>query len=113
MANTAKQLGQAAITTGATTLYTVPGATVAILKSFDICNTTTLAIDVRVHLVPNGGSQNTNNALLYDFRIVGKAGSGGGIFGWEGEQVLAAGATIQIQATAAGLTITASGVEIA
>lgn len=106
---TAKQLGQAAIGTSVSTLYTVPGSTTTILKSFDICNTTPNTIHVRVHIVPNAGSQNTNNALLYDYSVFAKDS---GIFGWEGEQVMAAGSTVQIQADATGLTITASGVEL-
>lgn len=108
---TAKQLGQAAITTGVTTLYTVPALTTTILKSFDICNTTGSGIKVRVFLVASGGSASTSTALIYDSVV--PANSEGFPFGWEGEQVLAAAGTIQIQAAATGLTITASGVEIA
>jgi len=109
MANTAKQLAQAAIGTGSyTALYTVPGSTKTILKSFDICNTTSGLIKVRVCLVPSGGSPGTANALLYDYGVPGN-----GIFGWEGEQVsYDAGSTIQTEANFAGLTITASGVEM-
>lgn len=106
---TATQLGQGAIGTGGYgTLYTVPAATKTILKSFDICNTTSGRLLARVCLVPNGGSPGTANALLYDFPVPGN-----GIFGWEGEQVLGTGATIQTQGSAAGLTITASGVQLA
>lgn len=108
---TAKQLGQAAITTGVTTLYTVPGLTTTILKSFDICNTTGSGIKVRVFLVASGGSAGTSNALIYDSVVPSQ--TEGFPYGWEGEQVLGAAATIQIQASATGLTITASGVEIA
>ena len=107
MAITPKQLGQAAITTGVTTLYTVPGSTTTILKSFDICNTGKAAIKGRLFLVPNAGSAATDTAMLYDYSIPGN-----GLFGWEGEHVLATGATIQIQASATGLTITADGVEV-
>ncbi len=69
MANTPKQLGQAAITAGVTTLYTVPGATTTVLKSFDICNTSSTNKLVRVFLVPSAGAAGTDNAILYDFII--------------------------------------------
>ncbi len=105
---TATQLGQAAIGTSVTTLYTAPGSTTAILKSFDICNTTPSPIGVNVFLVPSGGSAATGNALLYGYPVPAN-----GDFGWEGEQVLPTGATIQVQAALAGLTITASGVQLA
>ena len=101
------QLAQVAIDALATA-YTVPGATTTILKSFDICNTTASTLTVRVHLVPSGGSASAANALLYDYPIPGK-----GLFGWEGEQVLATGATIQVSGSGAGCTITASGVQLA
>jgi len=45
------KLGQAAITTGVTTLYTVPANTRTLLKEFSIANTTASAINVRVFLV--------------------------------------------------------------
>lgn len=107
MAITAKQLGQMAITTGATTLYTVPVSTKAILKSFDICNTTNRQIDVRVFIIPSGGSATTGTALFYDYPIPSKRN-----LPWEGEQVLEASGFIQARASATGCTITASGVEI-
>lgn len=106
----AKRLFQKAITTGVTTEYTVPGATTTFLKSFDICNTTGSGIKVRVFLVPSGGSASTSTALIYDSVV--PANAEGFPFGWEGEQVMAAGDTLQVQAAATGLTITASGVEV-
>jgi hypothetical protein len=107
MANTALQLGQAGITTGVTTLYTVPGATKTVVKSIDLCNTTTSPIKVRIFLVPSGGSALAANALVYDKTIPAND-----VLGWEGEQVLAAAGFIQIQASLAGVTIVASGVEM-
>lgn len=107
MANTALQLGQAGIGTGVTTLYTVPGSTKTIVKSIDLCNTTTSPIKVRIFLVPSGESALTTNALVYDKTIPAND-----MLGWEGEQVLGAAATIQIQASLAGVTIIASGVEM-
>jgi hypothetical protein len=101
------QLCQAAITTSPATAYTVPGSTTTFLKSFDICNTVPTPVRVRIYLVPSGHSADTGHALLYDFLIAEN-----GLFAWEGEQVLAAASTIQVSASIAGLTITASGVEV-
>lgn len=89
------------------TLYTVPVATTTIMRSFDVCNTTTNALTFRLYLVPNGDSAGVDNALRYDRSVPGK-----GDYGWEGEQVLSAGDTVQASGSA-GLTITMSGVQLA
>lgn len=107
MPNTAVLLGRATMDVAGNTVYTVGAVTTTILKSFDIANTTTQLIRVRVHLVPGGGASNVNNAIMYDFPIVGN-----GMFGWEGEQVLATTDSLRVKADYAGCTITASGVEI-
>lgn len=107
MAYTAVRLGQAAIDTSASTIYTTPASTTTIVKSIDICNTNATATTVRVHLVPSGGSIGTGNAFLYDYSMAGNA-----FLSLTGSQVLGTGATLQVQAGATGLTITASGVEI-
>jgi hypothetical protein len=103
---TPAKLGQAAITTGVTTLYTVPASTRALLKEFSIANTTAAAINVRVFLVPSSGSAGTSNAFLYDVPVPGN-----NALQYNGIEVLNAGDTIQIQAASAGLTIIASGGE--
>jgi hypothetical protein len=63
------KLGQAAITTGVTTLYTVPASTRTLLKEFSIANTTGADIDVRVFLVPAAGTAGTGNAFIYDVPV--------------------------------------------
>ncbi len=103
---TPTKLGQAAITTGVTTLYTVPAATRTLLKEFSIANTTAAAINVRVFLVPAAGTAGTGNAFLYDVAVPGN-----NTLQYNGVQVMNAAETIQIQAASAGLTITASGAE--
>lgn len=103
---TPTKLGQAAITTGVTTLYTVPAATRTLLKEFSIANTTGAPINVRVFLVPSAGSAGTGNAFLYDVPV-----PDANALQYNGVEVLNAGDTIQIQAAAAGLTIIASGAE--
>lgn len=104
---TLKKLGQAAIGTAVSTLYTVPASTKAIAKSIDICNTATSGTTVRLFLVPNGGTAGTTNAMLYDMSLPANS-----TLSWTGAQILdTAGDTIQIQAGATGCTITASGVQ--
>jgi hypothetical protein len=103
---TPTKLGQAAITTGVTTLYTVPASTRTILKEFSIANTTGASINVRVFLVPAAGSAATTNAFLYDVPVPNN-----NALQYNGVQIMNAGETIQIQAASAGLTISASGAE--
>lgn len=103
---TPTKLGQAAITTGVTTLYTVPASTRTLLKEFSIANTTGADIDVRVFLVPAAGTAGTGNAFLYDVPV-----PTANALQYNGVEVMNAGDTIQIQAASTGLTITASGAE--
>ena len=103
---TPTKLGQAAITTGVTTLYTVPASTRTLLKEFSIANTTAAAINARVFLVPSAGAAGTGNAFLYDVPVPAN-----NALQYNGIEVLNAGDTIQIQAALAGLTIIASGGE--
>ena len=103
---TPAKLGQAAITTGVTTLYTVPASTRTLLKEFSIANTTAAAINVRVFLVPSAGSAGTSNAFIYDIPVPAN-----NALQYDGVQIMNAGDTVQIQAASAGLTITASGAE--
>jgi hypothetical protein len=100
------KLGQAAITTGVTTLYTVPAATRTLLKEFSIANTTAADINVRVFLVPSAGTAGTANAFLYDVPV-----PYANALQYNGIEVLNAGDTIQVQAVSTGLTIIASGGE--
>lgn len=103
---TPTKLGQAAIGLGVTTLYTVPVSTRTLLKEFSIANTTGAPINVRVFLVPAAGAAGTGNAFLYDVAVPAN-----NALQYNGVQVMNAGETIQVQASAAGLTITASGAE--
>jgi len=94
------------ITATAAIRYTTPALTRTLLKSIDVCNTTTGALTLRIFLVATGDSPGTTNALYYDFSIAAKT-----TLSWRGLQVLVAGTTIQVQSTTTGLTITASGGE--
>ena len=103
---TPTKLGQAAIGVGVTTLYTVPASTRTFIKDLDIANTTAGILNVRVFLVPSAGAAATTNALFYDVAVAANS-----TLQWLGTQILNAGDTIQVQASGAGLTITASGAE--
>jgi hypothetical protein len=100
------QLGQAAITTSYATIYTVPTGTRTYLKDFDIINTTSAIVYIYVSLVPSLGTAGTDNALMYYNALPAYT-----TMQWTGSQVLNAGTTIQVKASAVGCTITASGGE--
>lgn len=100
------KLGQQAITTSYATVYTTPALSRTFLKEFDIINTTAAIVHIYVHLVPSGGSANTANAMFYYNALPAYT-----TMQWTGSQVMNAGETIQVKASAVGCTITASGGE--
>lgn len=99
-------LGQAPLTGTIATVYTVPAATRALLKCFDLANTTGAAITVDVHKVPSGGGATTANAIM-----IGVSVAANSTLQWTGLQVMLPGATLQARASAVGVTISASGGE--
>ena len=100
------RLGQAAITTGYTTLYTTPANSRTYVKQMDIANTTAGSKKVTINIVPTGGTAVDSNAILHEVTIARNDA-----YKWSGIQVMNYGDTIQIKADAVGLTITASGGE--
>ncbi|CAB4147840.1 hypothetical protein UFOVP1614_24 [uncultured Caudovirales phage] len=100
------KLGQTAITTGATTLYTAPASTRAMVKEIDVVNTTAASATFDVYLVPVSGTAGTGNAMFYQQPLNAKE-----TLQWNGLQVMNAGETIQVKASVTGMTITASGAE--
>jgi hypothetical protein len=100
------QLGQAALTTSQTVLYTVPANTRTYLKCIDICNTTGGALSASVFLVPSGVSPSTSNSLFYNTNILANT-----TYNWSGVQILNPSQTVQISASGTGLTVIASGGE--
>jgi hypothetical protein len=100
------RLGQAAMTTSYTTLYTTPLVTRTYVKDFDIINTTGATVRIYVHLVPAGSLTGTTNALLYNNALPAYT-----TMQWTGSQIMNPGDTLQIKASAVGCTITASGGE--
>lgn len=103
---TPTKLGQAAITTGVTTLYTVPASTRTLMAAPVVLAMLNSLSSVRVFLVPSAGTAGTGNAFLYDVSVPAN-----NALQYNGVQVMNAGETIQVQAASAGLTITASGAE--
>jgi len=122
-----KQLAQAALTTAAVVLYTVPVVTAnsavgttsnvtqttrTYLKDINICNTTAGALTAFVFIVPNSGLAAPANALMYGFAIPPNS-----IYRWTGSQILpesltaTSKTTLQAYGSAVGLTLTASGGE--
>lgn len=100
------RFGQAAITTSAATLYTTPASTRALIKEISVVNTTGVTATFDVYLVPSGGTAGTANALFYQQPLAAKS-----TLQWNGLQILNAGDTLQVKASATGLTVMASGGE--
>jgi hypothetical protein len=70
MANAYKVLGQAAPgATTATTLYTVPSATEAVISTIVIANRAATAGSFRLSVRPNGAAQANQHYLAYDVPI--------------------------------------------
>lgn len=101
------KMGQGSIGTSATTRYTVPALTRAIVTSISICNTsTTASINVSVYVVPSGGSPGATNILLSNIALPPN-----GVFDMTGALVMNPGDFISDIASAAGCTITITGGE--
>jgi len=100
------QLGQAAITTSVTTLYTTPANTRTFVKDINICNTTGSPITVNLYFVPTGGTASSGNAFYYSQSIASNS-----TLHWLGSQILLPLQTIQMSASGAGCTIIIGGGE--
>lgn len=102
-----KKLAQGAIATGAGTLaYTVPSGFRTAVTDIDICNTTSGALTLALHLVPVGGSAATTNMLCPTITINAYS-----MFQWSGKQVLNTGDFIRAIGSGTGLTMNISGEE--
>jgi hypothetical protein len=70
MANTYKVLGQVAPSaTTATTAYTVPSATQAVLSTIVVCNRDSSAGTYRIAIRPDGATLATTHYVAYDIAI--------------------------------------------
>lgn len=103
---TPTKLGQVAVTTSTSVLYTVPALTRTILKEISAVNTTAGALTLTVYLVPSAGSPSAANAFYNASSIAANSR-----LQYNGTQVLNAGDTIQVLASGAGITVTTSGAE--
>lgn len=109
MATTYKVLGQQnPSATTATTLYTVPSATQAVVSTIVICNQTSSAATFRISVRPAGAAQTAAMYLAYDV-TVGASDSTALTLG------ITLGATdvITVYGSTATLSFTAFGSEIA
>jgi len=106
MADTAKRLsGPTALTTSAVTQYTVPASTTTILRSIHAANETATVATFTLSIGTDGAGKRLFMALPI---------GGNDAFDWTGFIVLAAGEVLQALAgTAAAITLTTSGVEVA
>lgn len=95
-------MGQAALTTTPTVVYTVPTGKAALVQKVVLSNTTLAPIDVYVGLLSTGGVGDATNRIMHDVPI-GAEGS----VAFDMMQVVNGG--IAAHADAAGLTLTISG----
>lgn len=98
------RLGQVPCTTSAQTLYTVPSNSRTYVETIDVVNTNATSTTFDIYFVPSAGSPTTSNALFYQQTLVGKQN-----LQWTGIQVIDAGYTIQVKASATGINVTISG----
>jgi len=56
----------------AATVYTVPGATTAVIRSFTLCNTDTVTRTVTIYLVASGDTPADKNTIYKDISIASK-----------------------------------------
>lgn len=104
MPDTAKRLaGPAAVGTVAATVYTTPAATTTVLRNIHVANTTTGALTFNLSV----GADAAGTRLYSGFSVPAN-----GSLDWSGFIPLAATEVLQALASAAGLTLTVSGVEV-
>ena len=109
MPTTYKVLGQSnPAATTATTLYTVPSATEAVVSTIVIANLTSTAATFRIAIRPNGAALANSQYIAYDI-TVGASDSTALTLGI----TLDAADVITVYASTANLTFTAFGSEIA
>jgi hypothetical protein len=78
----------------------------AIIKSINVCNTSTASKVFSINLIPAGGALNVGNAILGNIAL-----SGENVFSYETSIVMPNGSGIYIDQPDTSLTFTISGVE--
>jgi len=101
---TPMSLGQTAVGTAVSTIYISPKQTLTAIQNIIVANTTGSSATYSIFLVPSAGTAGTANAIFYNTTLAANS-----TFSLTCFQILSAGWTIQVQASATGLTITASG----
>jgi hypothetical protein len=89
-------------------VYSVPSdaGSYAIVKSINVCNTSTLTKTFSINLVTVGNSVANNNLIVGNVSL-----SGGNVFSYETSIVMPANSTLHISQPDTSLTFTISGVE--
>lgn len=109
MAYTVKGLGQTLLADTATTIYTVPGATTAIVRDIMICNTDTTSRTFTIWLDISGTGATDSEAIFDTVTI-----DANDYLHWTGFQVMTAASTIKgVASVASVINVTVSGVESA
>jgi len=106
MAATPAILGKATLDT-LTTLYTVGTGKTTILKSIDVANFSNASVTIHVYVGDDASSAVDGDHIICEQVAAGQS------YGWEGEQVLLEGMTLQAAASAgASCALRACGVEL-
>jgi hypothetical protein len=92
------------MSTSTTILYTVNPGLQFTVTDIEICNTSTSPQTFSIFLVPSGAGASPANALFYSAPINALT-----TVQWTGNQVLAAGGTIQAVASATSVTLMVNG----
>jgi len=100
------KIGQIAMVTTYSVLYTTPANSRVFVKDISIINTTAAPIGIYVSFVPDGQSPNGDNSIFYNTQLPAYTA-----VQWTGTQILVAGDTIEVKASAVGCTINVSGGE--
>lgn len=108
MAKTYKVLGQSAPSaTTATTLYTAPASTQAVLSTIAVSNRAATSATYRIAVRPGGAALANQHYIAYDVTV-----GGGASTMWTVGVTLAATDVVTIYASTANLSFTAFGSEI-
>jgi tetrahydromethanopterin S-methyltransferase subunit D len=102
------------ITTSATVLYTVPGATKARIRQVLLMNDHSAVVTVDLHLVPSGGSPSATNKMFKGSTPYGLYLKDGETKILEIDEILEAGESVQlIASTTNKISCRGSGLEVA
>ena len=108
MASAYSVLGQSAPSAATlTTLYTVPGATQAVISSILVCNRSATATTFRIAVRPAGAGISNEHYIAYDHEILGNEA-----FDWTVGLSLEATDVLSVYNTDATCSFQAHGVEI-